>query len=114
MTNFYAAHLSKIEAVVKTYPDICEGVFVEKVVRDSLAHLGGVWPDDVIVECDGQALWEMIWDNTRSLVQLGLIRKVEERVERVSLALAVLEKNPNELNSWTLPEQCMVVVDSLR
>ncbi|KAF5181563.1 hypothetical protein FRX31_028850 [Thalictrum thalictroides] len=114
MTNFYAAHLSKIEVVVKTYPDICEGVFVEKVVQDSPAHFGGVWHDDVIVECDGQAFWGMIWDKTGNHVQLGLVRKVEGLAERVNLTLAVQEKNPNELNSWPLPEHRMAVVDSLR
>ncbi|KAF5193662.1 Trypsin family protein with pdz domain-containing protein, partial [Thalictrum thalictroides] len=120
MTNFYAARLSKIEAVVKTYPDICEGVFVENVVRDSPAHLGGVWPDDVIVECDGQAVrsllqfWGMIWDKTGNHVQLGLVRKVEGLAERVNLTLAVQEKNPNELNSWPLSKHRMAVVDSLR
>ncbi|XP_050220570.1 putative protease Do-like 14 [Mercurialis annua] len=107
--RLFAAVVDKVEKIVREFPDISNGVIVEKVTPGSPAALAGICPNDVIVELGGKdvrsclELFEMIWDKAGKRVDLVLLRASNSA--RLGLSMVVGAVHADQLHSWPLPEE---------
>ncbi|KAK1362944.1 hypothetical protein POM88_038505 [Heracleum sosnowskyi] len=97
-TNFYTARVNEL------FPNVCNGVLVEKVVEGSSADLAGLCVEDVIFECGGKNVrsflefFDIIWDKVGDTVNLVVVR--QGNVQPVHLTMLVEDTGPSGINRW--------------
>ncbi|XP_058198717.1 putative protease Do-like 14 [Rhododendron vialii] len=118
MTNLYAASLRNLDRINLKFPNDSNGVFVEKVIKGSLAECAGILSGDVIVQCAGNFVRSVLEFYGISLGKCG--ESVEVVVlrsrtgDRLNLTLKLGETSSNKINRWPLPTMCKVHVKRVR
>ncbi|XP_050218714.1 putative protease Do-like 14 [Mercurialis annua] len=107
LSNLYMKSECYLEFVIQRFPNIFEGVVVDKVPPKSTAYNTGILPADIIVECDGKCFetvlefLDLIWDKAGKPVNLSVLRPSDG--SRLNVTMVVGKVHPNRYNSWPVP-----------
>ncbi|KAL6579447.1 hypothetical protein OROMI_009663 [Orobanche minor] len=105
--NLYTVELVMLERIIQKFPDLKQGVIVDKVTPNSPAASAGIESQDIIIQCNGEVVesclqfLDMIWDKIGKRVDL-VIARLDGSHRNFSIVVNV---NPTQLNRWPLPSR---------
>lgn len=103
-TYLQRAPLGLLERILKKFPHVSKGVYVEKVISGSCYDLAGICAHDIIIQCAGKSVegylefYETLMDHVGGFIELVLIRA--NSVSPIQLKMKVVEVAPDQMNSW--------------
>ncbi|KAK9706584.1 hypothetical protein RND81_07G136900 [Saponaria officinalis] len=100
--HLYSAILPFLERFLQSFPNINNGVRVDKVLPGSFAESAGLLENDVIVKCDGISvksfleLWGLMWNKVGDAVELEVARIGVGTIHIIHMTVG----EAGELNKW--------------